>query len=65
MNFIFFNIILYFASSFIDYIIVDIFNVVQWSKDYISLLIFVNLPVSTIVTIVIMRKIKNILGYND
>ena len=46
----------------IDYIAVDWYGLVEWSMDYINYLIFINLPISTILTYLSIGRIKRFLG---
>ena len=65
MNFIIFNFILFGISSLIDYIATDWFQIVEWSREYIYYLFLINLPISTMLTYLCIRKIKEFLGLNS
>ena len=58
VNFIAFNFIIYALSSGIDYIAFNWFGVVSWTKEYFYYLFFINLPIATLLTYYIMRKLK-------
>jgi len=64
MNFIIFNVILFLISYIIDYIAVNLFGLIEWSATYINYLLFINLPVSTILTYLSIRRVKEFLGIN-
>lgn len=58
VNFFIFNFILYFISSVIDYMAFNWFGVELWTKEYFYYLFLINLPVATIATYYLMRKLK-------
>jgi hypothetical protein len=62
MNFVIFNTVLFCISYIIDYIAIDWFGLVQWSSKYINYLLFVNFPISSIATYLIIDKVKEFLG---
>ena len=59
MNFLLFNIVLFIISYSIDYIALDWFNVEPWSKEFMQYYLFVNIPISALLTVVIVNKIKS------
>ena len=59
VNFFIFNFILFIVSYLIDYIAVDIIGLVEWSREYIYYLVTINIPFSTVITYIVMKKIKN------
>ena len=62
-KFVYFNIIMFVISSIIDYIATSFFGVESsFSNDYIQYLLFINLPIATILTLYIMNKASNFLG---
>jgi len=62
MKFLLFNVILFFISYVIDYIAIHLFGLVEWSENYIYYLVVINLPVSTFLTYLAMKKIKEFIG---
>ena len=65
MNFILFNAVLCCISYMIDYIAVDLYGLIEWSAEYINYLLFINLPISTILTYLSISKIKEFLGLEN
>ena len=61
MNYIIFNIILFIISYNIDQSIVNWFDIVPWSQNYIFYTIVFNLPISFLITVIIIKKIKQLL----
>ena len=59
MNFLFFNIIMFIISYCIDFIALGWFDIEPWSKDFIQYYLFINIPISVLLTVYIMGKIKS------
>ena len=59
MNFLFFNIVLFLISYCIDFIALDLFHIEPWSKEFIQYYLFANIPISLILTIIIIKKLKS------
>ena len=62
MNFILFNFLLFCFSTAIDYIAVDLYGLEVWSNSYINYLVFINLPISMLITYFVIGKVKEFLG---
>jgi len=61
MNFLLFNIILFFISYLLDYIAINIFGITEWSKAYLYYLFIINIPFSIVLTYILMRRVKEYL----
>lgn len=64
MNYIVFNILMIVVSYGMDKAIVDLMDLEYWSQDYIFYTIVFNLPISVLITIVIMRKMKQLFNFS-
>jgi len=60
-NFIIFNVLLFIISSIIDYIVIYMFGIIEWSEKYFYYLIFVNIPLSSFLSYKVNKKIKDYL----
>ena len=62
-KFVYFNIIMFGISYIIDFIASALFGVeASFTNSYIQYVLFVNLPISSILTIFIMNKFSDALG---
>jgi len=58
MKFILFNIFLMCISYAMDYVAIDLFSLVKWSNSYIYYFFIINLPISLLMSNMLMNKIK-------
>ena len=62
-RFVYFNIIMFGISYIVDFIASALFGVeASFTNSYIQYVLFVNLPISTIITLYIMRKFRDAIG---
>jgi len=60
MNFLLFNIILFSISYLLDYIGMHVFGIIEWSETYIYYLVLLNIPLSFVLTYIVMKRVKEL-----